>query len=382
MSVGLYDMDIKTYKQVPINLEMAKLSSYYKRKREIVAMSSSFQPSRYSKFILRKDYEDGIYPKNIMKFDNIEYGGYAFSNGLYVPLPEDIEIQKPDLSVYEGCRKEFCSTKDFSIAFRTMMNAQHLRLSLDEKTIWKDFHKQLWDIDDVTMFFLHDKNLQNIDGAHELLTELTNRNTGIMNGYVGMKFPVIVNNGPDLLKWCSFKPAHTFYCIQYNGIIDNETLAEFVTKRYGKSFMRQLDYVVTAGFKDQDDFIQNGLLKIYRQIMFLRMHRVKVSLKYESNFFLDPQWERLLRLFECFASTAIKLRDERFRISMKYDSLYSFVCSFKEQPFLKKYIFSKEDARQLFQLVRDNNYEVFDDFYNCHLVKLEKGELVRCQDWR
>ena len=42
MSVGLYDMDMKTYKQVPINLEMAKLSSYYKRKREIVAMSSSF----------------------------------------------------------------------------------------------------------------------------------------------------------------------------------------------------------------------------------------------------------------------------------------------------------------------------------------------------
>ena len=75
MSVGLYDMDMKTYKQVPINLEMAKLSSYYKRKREIVAMSSSFQPSRYSKFILRKDYEDGIYPKNIMKFDNIDGNG-------------------------------------------------------------------------------------------------------------------------------------------------------------------------------------------------------------------------------------------------------------------------------------------------------------------
>ena len=79
--------------------------------------------------------------------------------------------------------------------------------------------------------------------------------------------------------------------------------------------------------------------------MFLRMHRVKVSLKYESNFFLDPQWERLLRLFECFASTAQKLKDERFRLTMKYDSLYSFVYSFKENPVLDKYIFSKEDAR-------------------------------------
>jgi hypothetical protein len=77
-------------------------------------MSPSFQPSRFSKFIIRKDYEDGIYPRNLLNFDNIEYGGYAFSNGLYVPLPHDIEIQKPDLSVYERYRKEFSTTKEFT----------------------------------------------------------------------------------------------------------------------------------------------------------------------------------------------------------------------------------------------------------------------------
>lgn len=264
MSVGLYDLDMKTYTQVPINLEIAKLSSYYKGKREIVALSPSFQPSRFSKFIIRKDYEDGIYPRNLLNFDNIEYGGYAFSNGLYVPLPDEIEVQKPDLSIYERYRDEFSTTKEFETAFQTMSNAQHLRLSLDGKTIWNDYHKQLWDPDDTTVFFFHDKNLNQIDGAYELITELTSRNKGLMNGFVGMKFPVVVDNGEDLLKWCSFKPAHSFFCLQYNGVIDDEVLAEFVTKRYGKSFLRQLDYVVTIGFKDQEDFIQNGLLKIYR----------------------------------------------------------------------------------------------------------------------
>lgn len=382
MSVGLLDLDMKTYTQVPINLEIAKLSSYYKGKRELVAMSPSFQPSRFSKFIIRKDYEDGIYPRNLLNFDNIEYGGYAFSNGLYVPLPRDIEIQKPDLSVYERYRKEFSTTKEFTQAFETMSNAQHLRLSLDGKTVWNEFERQLWDPDNVTVFFFHDKDLNQIDGAFEVIQDLTKESTGLMNGFVGMKFPVVVDNAADLLKWCSFKPASSFFCLQYNGIMDDEVMTEFVTKRYGKSFLRQLDYVVTIGFKDQDDFIQNGLLKIYRQIMFLRMHRVKISLKYESNFFLDPQWERLLRLFECFATTAQHLKDEKFRLKMQYDSLYSFVSSFKEQPFLKKYIFSKQDARDLFGLVRENNYEVFDDFYNCHLVKLEKGEFVRCNSWR
>jgi hypothetical protein len=227
-------------------------------------MSPSFQPSRFSKFIIRKDYEDGIYPRNLLNFDNIEYGGYAFSNGLYVPMPREIEIQKPDFSVYERFRDDFSTTRDFEIAFRAMSNAQHLRLSLDGKTIWNEFQKQLWNVNDTTMFFFHDKNLHQIDGAYELITELTSRNTGLMNGYVGMKFPVVVDNGEDLLKWCSFKPAYSFYCLQYNGIIEDEVLAEFVTKRYGKSFLRQLDYVVTMGFKDQEDFIQNGLLKIYR----------------------------------------------------------------------------------------------------------------------
>ena len=69
------------------------------------------------------------------------------------------------------------------------------------------------------------------------------------------------------------------------------------------------------------------------------------------------------------------------RESFYFTFLNQLVYSFKENPVLDKYIFSKEDARQLFQLVRENNYEVFDDFYNCHLVKLEKGEFVRCNSW-
>lgn len=112
MSIGLYDLDMKTYTHVPINLEIAKLSSYYKGKREIVAMSPSFYPSKYSKFIVRKDYEDGLYPKDLSKFNNVEYGGYAFSNGLYSPLPHDIEIQKPDFTIYEGFKENFGTTKE------------------------------------------------------------------------------------------------------------------------------------------------------------------------------------------------------------------------------------------------------------------------------
>ena len=64
MSIGLYDIDLITYFQVAFNLELMKLATYYKRKREIVQLSPIFQPERYTKFIMRKDYYDSNFPSN------------------------------------------------------------------------------------------------------------------------------------------------------------------------------------------------------------------------------------------------------------------------------------------------------------------------------
>ena len=86
MSVGMHDMDMATYTLVPFNLELMKLSAYYKKKREVVILSPSFTPERHQKFILRKDFDDGNFPIGLEKVPNLEYGGHAFSNGRYRPL--------------------------------------------------------------------------------------------------------------------------------------------------------------------------------------------------------------------------------------------------------------------------------------------------------
>ena len=57
MNIGLYDADLMIYHSLPVNLELMKLSTYYKvNKRDIVSLTQSFSPDRYSKFIIRKDY--------------------------------------------------------------------------------------------------------------------------------------------------------------------------------------------------------------------------------------------------------------------------------------------------------------------------------------
>ena len=84
MSVGLMDWDFSTYLLVPFNLEIMKLSTYYKKKREIVVLSKDFEPNYYTKFIYRKDYTDQLFPKGLMTTGNVEYGGLAFSNNIYM----------------------------------------------------------------------------------------------------------------------------------------------------------------------------------------------------------------------------------------------------------------------------------------------------------
>lgn len=67
MSVGLYDIDFALYTHVVFNLELMKLSTYYKRKREVTVMTPFFEPEKYTTFIVRKDYNDGEFDKKIFE---------------------------------------------------------------------------------------------------------------------------------------------------------------------------------------------------------------------------------------------------------------------------------------------------------------------------
>jgi len=120
MSIGLFDADIESYGLNPFNLELMKCATYYKKKREIVGFSPTFSPERYTSFIYRKDCQDGRFDKRLMQNDNIEYGGLAFSNGLYVPLDKKIELCKPDVHIYDSYISGLLITKTDATDFKTL----------------------------------------------------------------------------------------------------------------------------------------------------------------------------------------------------------------------------------------------------------------------
>ena len=99
MIIGLYDNDFEL-NRIRFSMDLMKLSTYYKRKGEIVKLSPLFAPEKYTKFIFSKHNPDGNFPINLHKFNNIEYYGNAFHPNKTIVLPHEIETLRPDTSIY------------------------------------------------------------------------------------------------------------------------------------------------------------------------------------------------------------------------------------------------------------------------------------------
>ncbi len=99
MSIGLFDMDFATYMPLMFNLEIMKLSTYFKRQREVVLLMPELDTDRFSKVFIRKDYDDGNFDNRFF-LPHVTYGGRAFNKLKYIPLPQEQEVCRPDESIY------------------------------------------------------------------------------------------------------------------------------------------------------------------------------------------------------------------------------------------------------------------------------------------
>lgn len=376
MSIGLYDQDMALYTLVPFNLELMKLSTYFKKKREVVVLSPHFTPERHQKFYLRKDFADDNFPFGIEKIPNLEYGGYAFTNGIYVPMEPEIEVMRPDTSLYENMEKTIIAAKgrDQRKIFQNMMEAEHCRLSLDGKTIWEDYPKQFKFLKTARNLMFHDFDLGKIEGSFEEVQRLLARaRTDGWATRVGMKFPVTCSNGQDLLNWTSIRPNSTFYSLQYDGVIDDVCFKEFVGVVKEKSIYKQLDYYITTTAKDQKDFLDNYIQQIYRQVVKARSYRVFFSLKYEKNFFNDERWERVLDLFNFYHNSMKHLSQAIYFSKISEDTLFDFAkATYNDLPFYYRKAMTKQEIREIFMFVREEKPELFEDFYEFNINKMEE----------
>ena len=186
MIIGLYDMDFHTFKTVPFNLEIMKLSSYYTMQNHLTVMTDSFCPDRFSKVFLRKDYNDGNFPPRMI--ETVEYGGYAYTDNLYLPLESDIEETLPNPMIYERYSKYYLKSQHGQL--RKQLTAAHLRLSMDNRTIWTKFEEVYKRYAPSRSLMFHDRGINLIENSLEYIQELLSKNDKLN---IGFKFPIVAN---------------------------------------------------------------------------------------------------------------------------------------------------------------------------------------------
>ena len=93
MSVGLIDQDCLTNKKdFFYDLDIMKIASYYKSKREITKLL--LDPREYTQytqtFFIKNRFDYKLFSE-LFKDKRITYRGYAFYGQFLAPLPDDIE---------------------------------------------------------------------------------------------------------------------------------------------------------------------------------------------------------------------------------------------------------------------------------------------------
>lgn len=364
MSYGLYDGDLIFYKKVPFfNLELMKISSYYKRRREIVSLSPSFSPQMYTNFIVRQDYP--YLNKEIFYANNVTFGGRAYDGEKYKPLSIEIERSKPDIYLYERLGSQFQNQTSLKTSFSTMRRAEHIRLSLDGKTVWPDFEKQFRKDSNAFGIIFHDYNLGEVENAFEYVSNLPNeiiKNTG--GRRVGMKFPVQLNTEEDLLKWASLSPVNDYFFLQYNGILTTTNAEQLKEIRKNSTTLMQTRINVTKN-QNYEEFISTGIIQLFENMLDLRREQIAFPLIYDKDFFVDSRWLNVLKLIKLFSNHIyqnITDKDYYQRVA-PYESLYSYLKTLTKEHVIYGSILPVQMVKETLQFVRENNYNLFVDFY-------------------
>ena len=364
MSYGLFDGDLYLYPQVPFfNLELMKYSTYYKRKREIVVFTPTFDPTHYSNYLVRQDYiSRRMYST---KYNNITYGGRAFDGENYKSLPLDIELCRPDTALYNKLENKIVINGTTKNSFNTMRRAEHVRLSLDGNTINPQWDKQLKNEQNSFGLILHDYDLGSIDGARELIEDNLRDIIQFKSGArIGMKFPTQINSEIELLKWLQLPPLNQYYSLQYNNILTTQHIDELKYNRTQSAAQKQV-VINIIGNTTYQEFITTGINQLLKSILDLRRHRLVFPLIYDRNFFTDIRWLKIMDLIQKFNQRTItKLySDDYFNRVVPYETFYSFVKTLTKEDILLGSRMPKREAAELFQFVREENYDLFVDFY-------------------
>lgn len=355
MSIAFFDADNYSSNVFIPNIEIMKLSSYYKSKGEIVLSTLTPDPDMYSKLIIyaNKPY---VYSGKIR--DNIEFLGKNFTDTEY-NLTEEEYLMIPDEEVYSRYKNKFSKIYDI------FQNGCHLRGSLDGKNIYENYQQVLLNSFKYTTYnFFYDNDPMSINGYTTIFEE--SLRTGCYNYAAKMHTdkdkirratffnPIPVRDFGLMINWIkhNYLSDHTeFISEKMFTIEESMLLLSLISNDYYKNYVK-IFVNITPIEKDIDIILSDNII-----VYLLNYAISKTSKSYISAI------KNSLKIEECPHKKEILLffNDWTNRINLKENYITSLKKDDSINDNIKKYILDileilKNKNPKMFNLINKEDY--------------------------
>lgn len=225
MSIALIDQDcLDNKKDFFYDLDIMKLASYYKSKKEITKLLlNPSEYTQYTKTYFIKNRFDYKMMGELFKDKRIIYRGYAFSALDYEPLPDDIERAQADISIYDTYLKfnnNLADRRVIRLVSPMMENSCHARLSTDNKTCNVPVNRILYK--DSTGLCLYDYNIFALEDWYYATKDYKDKS-------LRFRFSPITTNLEDIKKILNEYDLRSENHMILSGVLNDDIIKEIIS---------------------------------------------------------------------------------------------------------------------------------------------------------
>ena len=292
MKIAIIDADLVGRKKHRFpNLACMKISGYYKDLGNEVELKLNYENlEQYDKVFISKVFTDTQIDEEILKLDNVEYGGTGFYYDKAPKLPCEIEHHMPDYHLYDDWVKYQLNDKkvskkalkyytDYSIGFVTRGCFRQCGFCVNKnyKKVeeWSPLEEFL--DKDRKKICLLDDNILGFKNRKEIIQKLKNTNKKFQFKQ-GMDIRLIDDEIAKLLLSCKYDEDYIFAFdnIEDKSIIENKLK---LWRKYNTSKGMNTKLYCFCGFDRNDkwdyDFWKRDIIDLFERIRILMKYNCK-----------------------------------------------------------------------------------------------------------
>ena len=280
LKIGIIDADLLSNNSHRFpNLALMKISAYHKYRRsdKVTLLMNYNDIEKYDMVYISKVFDYTEIPIDIMKYDNLYYGGTGFYYELMPDLPDFIEHMKPDYILYhnwigdmmrEGAkRKEFEYYLDYSIGFATRGCFRKCEFCVNKKYDKVQLHSPIKEFldEDKPYICLLDDNLFGYPKWKDIIEELVITKKSFQFKQ-GLDLRLMTDDKARIMSNVKYKGDYIF---AFDDIMDRDLIEEKLTlwRKYNTKTTKL--YVLVA-------YGSQGIGDVYSMF-----ERIKILMKYQ-----------------------------------------------------------------------------------------------------